>query len=110
MTQESKLVLRSNKCARIIKALCKMYNLSLQKATEIFYKSVTSEMIEKGIATSFEEVLANVVSRDHIDETRAESPLRRADDAIALDNSTMTLEEQDSWLMSQYEKAAESSR
>ena len=69
-----------------------------------------SEMIEKGIATSFEEVLANVVSRDHIDETRAESPLRRADDAIALDNSTMTLEEQDSWLMSQYEKAAESSR
>ena len=50
MTQESKLVLRSNKCARIIKALCKMYNISLQKATEIFYKSVTSEMIEKGVS------------------------------------------------------------
>ena len=56
------------------------------------------EMIEKGAAVTFEEVLANVVHRDHIDTTREESPLRRADDAIAIDNSNMTLDEQDAWL------------
>lgn len=69
-----------------------------------------SEMIEKGIATSFEEVLANVVSRDHIDETREESPLRCADDAIKLDNSSMTIEEQEEWLMKQYARVLEAAR
>ncbi len=63
------------------------------------------ELVDKGIATTYEEVLANVVHRDHIDETRAESPLRRADDAIDLDNSTMTIEEQDNWLLSQFNAA-----
>lgn len=58
-----------------------------------------SELIEKGQATTYEEVLANVTHRDHIDETRKESPLRRADDALLLDNSHMTLAEQDAWLM-----------
>ena len=58
-----------------------------------------TELVAKGDAITFEEVLANVVHRDHIDETRAESPLRRADDAISLDNSTMTKEEQDAWLL-----------
>lgn len=63
------------------------------------------EMTAKGEAVNYEDVLANVVRRDHIDETRAESPLRRADDAIDLDNSHMTLEQQDQWLMNQYLKA-----
>lgn len=63
------------------------------------------EMTAKGDAVNYEDVLANVVRRDHIDETRAESPLRRADDAIDLDNSHMTLEQQDQWLMDQYLKA-----
>ena len=62
------------------------------------------EMIAKGSAVTFEEVLANVVHRDHIDTTRAESPLRRADDAIAIDNSNMTIEEQDAWLLDQFER------
>ncbi len=62
------------------------------------------EMLEKGSQVSYEEVLANVVHRDHIDTTREESPLRRADDAIALDNSSMTLEEQDAWLLEMYNK------
>lgn len=62
------------------------------------------EMIDKGSAVTFEEVLANVVHRDHIDTTRAESPLRRADDAIAIDNSDMTIEEQDAWLLDQFER------
>lgn len=65
------------------------------------------ELIEKGSAVSYEEVLANVMHRDHIDETRAESPLRKAEDAVVLDNSTMTLEEQDEWLLAQYKNAIE---
>lgn len=62
------------------------------------------EMTDKGDAVNYEDVLANVVKRDHIDETRAESPLRRASDAIDLDNSNMTIEQQDKWLLDQYEK------
>lgn len=60
------------------------------------------ELLDKGIPVSYEEVLANVVHRDHIDETRQESPLRRAADAIGLDNSTMTVEEQNRWLLDRY--------
>lgn len=63
------------------------------------------EMLEKGMNVSFEEVLANVVKRDHIDTTRQESPLRKADDAIVLDNSHMTIEEQDAWLMDRFKEA-----
>ncbi len=60
------------------------------------------ELIEKGSQASYEEVLANVVHRDHIDETRAESPLRQATDAILLDNSNMTIEEQNGWILDKY--------
>lgn len=60
------------------------------------------EMLDKGQEVSFEEVLANVVKRDHIDETRKESPLRKADDAIVLDNSYMTTGEQDAWLLDRF--------
>lgn len=56
------------------------------------------ELRAKGQDVSLEEILANVEHRDHIDTTRAESPLRRADDAIDLDNSDMTIAEQDAWL------------
>lgn len=63
------------------------------------------ELVEKGIPASYEEVLANVVHRDHIDETRTESPLRRAADAIDLDNSEMTIEQQDKWLLDRYHEA-----
>lgn len=62
------------------------------------------ELVEKGSAVTFEEVLANVVHRDHIDTTRAESPLRKASDAIALDNSKMTPNEQDAWLLEQFNR------
>ncbi|MDE6157436.1 MAG: (d)CMP kinase, partial [Muribaculaceae bacterium] len=64
------------------------------------------ELMDKGSAVSYEDVLANVVHRDKIDTTRAESPLRRADDAIALDNSDMTIDEQDRWLLEQFERVA----
>lgn len=68
---------------------------SAEKRAERRFKELT----EKGQSITYEEVLANVVSRDHIDETRDESPLRCADDAVRLDNSEMTLEEQDRWLL-----------
>lgn len=64
------------------------------------------ELSAKGVTATYEEVLENVRHRDHIDTTRAESPLRRADDAIDLDNSDMTIAEQDAWLIEQYEQAA----
>lgn len=55
------------------------------------------ELIEKGDAVNFEEILANVEGRDKIDSTRATSPLKQADDALILDNSTLSREEQLTW-------------
>ena len=63
------------------------------------------ELTDKGSNVTFEEVLANVVHRDHIDETREESPLRRAADAISLDNSAMTIEQQNQWLLERFNEA-----
>ena len=67
------------------------------------------ELNMKGENPVYEEVLKNVRERDYIDSHRAVSPLRQADDAIVLDNSDMTLEQQDEWLMEQYRKAAQQS-
>jgi len=52
--------------------------------------------------TSFEEVLENIKNRDYLDQNRAESPLRQADDAIVLDNTHMTREEQMHWLLNKF--------
>lgn len=68
------------------------------------------ELLEKGQQSTYEDVLANVVTRDHIDETREESPLRKADDAISLDNSNMSIAEQDEWLINQYNNAIANNR
>ncbi len=56
-----------------------------------------AELTAKGDKVSFDEILENVVSRDKADMTRAISPLQKADDAIVLDNSYMTVEEQMEW-------------
>lgn len=61
-----------------------------------------AELQAKGEKTTFEEVLENVRSRDHLDMTRAESPLRKAVDAIELDNSDITIEEQNKILLDLY--------
>lgn len=50
MTDESKTVMRSTKCANIIIALGELYGLSYQEATDIFYSSETAELIEEGVA------------------------------------------------------------
>lgn len=60
------------------------------------------ELSEKGVTVSYDDVLANVMERDHIDMTRDESPLRCADDATKLDNSAMTIDEQNEWLLNLY--------
>ena len=55
------------------------------------------ELQAKGEQVSREEIVENIVLRDHLDQTRAISPLRKAEDAIVLDNGGMTLEEEMEW-------------
>ena len=62
------------------------------------------ELQAKNIAGDYEETLANVLERDHRDTTRAESPLRKADDAIELDNSEITIDEQLQWAVDMFNK------
>ena len=63
------------------------------------------ELTAKGDKVTLEEIYENVVSRDKADMSRAISPLRKADDAIVLDNSHMSVEEQMAWFMERYEEA-----
>ena len=57
------------------------------------------ELKEKNIDVSYEEILENVKKRDHIDETRDESPLKKARDSVELDNSNMNRQEQLDWIV-----------
>ena len=63
------------------------------------------ELQQKGMPANFDEILKNVEERDYIDSHREVSPLRQAEDAILLDNSEMTIPQQNEWLMLQVEKA-----
>ena len=64
------------------------------------------ELKAKGMDADYADILKNVEERDYIDSHRATSPLRKADDAIELDNSNLTIAEQKKWLYEQYRKAA----
>lgn len=75
--------------------------LFITASPEVRARRRLDELKAKGEEASYEEVLENVKKRDYIDSTRAESPLRQAPDAIVLDNSDMTLEEQKAWLLKQ---------
>ena len=55
------------------------------------------ELKAKGQAVDFDEILENVKQRDYIDQHREVSPLRKADDALLLDNSHLTIEQQKEW-------------
>lgn len=57
------------------------------------------ELRAKGQSASYEDILKNVQERDYIDSHREVAPLRQADDAVVLDNSTLTIEEQNAWLL-----------
>ena len=65
------------------------------------------ELKAKGMEADFADILKNVQERDYIDSHRETSPLRKADDALELDNSQLTIAEQKQWLYNQYLKAAE---
>ena len=65
------------------------------------------ELTAKGENVSYEEILQNVLERDRIDSTREASPLRRADDALILDNSHMTREEQLVWVINRVQERLE---
>lgn len=62
------------------------------------------ELTARGDTPDFNEILENVQQRDHIDQTREVSPLKKADDALLLDNSNLTREEQMEWLVETYKK------
>ena len=62
------------------------------------------ELVARGDNPDFNDILENVLQRDHIDQTREVSPLRKADDALLLDNSDLTREEQMNWLVETFNK------
>ncbi len=63
------------------------------------------ELKQKGMEADYDDILKNVVERDYIDSHREVSPLRQADDALLLDNSHMTIDEQNQWLLERFEEA-----
>ena len=63
------------------------------------------ELKAKGMAADFDAILKNVEERDYIDTHREVSPLKKADDALILDNSKMTIPQQKEWLMQHYQTA-----
>ena len=76
----------------------------LTASPEIRAQRRYDELKAKGQKASFDEILANVKERDYIDQHREVSPLVQAEDAILLDNSNLTIEEQNEWLMKEYLK------
>ena len=62
------------------------------------------ELKAKGMEADYNEILKNVQERDYIDSHRETSPLRKAEDALELDNSHLTIAEQKQWLYEQYHK------
>ena len=70
---------------------------------EVRAKRRYAELTAKGDNVTLEEIVENVVSRDKADMSRAISPLRQAEDAVVLDNSYMSVEEQMEWFMQRYQ-------
>ena len=66
------------------------------------------ELKAKGEQANLQEILENVKQRDYIDQHRETSPLRKADDALLLDNSQLTIAEQKEWLYEQFNRLTQS--
>ena len=79
----------------------------LTASPEIRAQRRYDELKAKGQDASLEEILDNVKERDYIDQHREVSPLVQAEDAILLDNSLMTIDQQNEWLMTKYQEALE---
>lgn len=72
---------------------------------EVRARRRADELTAKGIKVDYEGVLHNVMERDRIDTTRAQSPLRKADDALTLNNDKLTKSEQMAWLLEKFHSA-----
>lgn len=74
-------------------------------APEVRAERRYEELLKKGECVDFNEVLENVKKRDYLDEHRDVSPLRKAEDAILLDNTSMSVDEQNSFLLKLFQRA-----
>lgn len=79
-------------------------------APEIRAQRRYDELKAKGETANYEDILKNVIERDHIDQTREVSPLKMADDALLLDNSNLTHAQQSEWLMKQFNRVTEQAK
>ena len=72
MTEESKIALRATKATNIIMSLCDLYNLELKDAADMYYKSITSDLIEEGVADlqcRSDKYLATLIWEENIDRS-----------------------------------------
>ena len=76
----------------------------LTASPEVRAKRRYDELKQKGMEQPFDEVLSNLKERDFRDQNRKESPLKQADDALLLDNSSLTLQEQTEWLLARFQE------
>jgi cytidylate kinase len=82
--------------------------LFVTASAEIRARRRFDELAAKGETVSYAEILQNVLERDRIDSTREASPLRKAADALVLDNSHMSREEQLTWVIKKVEESLKS--
>ena len=76
----------------------------LTASPEIRAQRRYDELTAKGDVVSYDEILENVKQRDYLDQNRKESPLRKAEDAIELDNGQLTIEQQKEWLLARFQE------
>lgn len=74
-------------------------------SSQVRAKRRFDELNQKGMPANFDDILKNVEERDYIDTHREVSPLKKADDAITLDNSEMTIPQQKEWLLERFHEA-----
>lgn len=70
MTEESKTTMRAAKSARIIMAICELYGVQIQDATDLFYRSKTADMIEQGVSDlqcRNDKYLATLIWEEHLE-------------------------------------------
>ena len=72
--------------------------------SDIRAKRRYNELTSKGVKVSFDEIKKNITERDYLDQNRKESPLKKANDALVLDNSNLSQKEQLNWIIEQINK------
>lgn len=97
MGQEKGIVMDGRDIGTVVFPLAEL-KIFVTASPEVRAKRRFDELIAKGEKVSFQEVYNTTIERDNRDTTRAESPLKQADDALVLDNSNMTLDEQREWM------------